>query len=127
MPRSRVAESPKTAVETRAVRRGPLLCVLDEVGDQPALRDARLAGVDGVAEVAVGGEPDVVEHVWVDARLGGRLGDGGAVIPDAPVVGVDPGDAGTGRPERPVRVLDCEVGLGAGELRSWKKTTRPIM
>ena len=111
IPRSRDAERPKTAVETlRAAGLEPLLRVLDEIGDDAPLGDARPSRIDGAVDVAVGGEADVVEHDLVEARVGGGLRDRRAVVPDAPVVGIDPAEPGDGRPDAPVGALDGEVG-----------------
>ena len=118
MPRSRDAERPKTAVETlRAARLEPLLRVLDEVGDDAPLGDARPPRIDGAVDVAVGGEADVVEHDLVEPGVGGGLRDGRAVVPHAPVVGIDPAEPGDGRPDAPVGALDGEIGPLARERR----------
>ena len=99
------------------LRLEPLLRVLDEVCDDTALGDARPARVDGVVEVAVGREPNVVEHDLVEAGIGSGLRNRRAVVPDAAVVGVDPAEPGRRRPDASVTALDGEVGTLAGEVR----------
>ena len=103
--------------DPRAAGLEPLLRVLDEVGDDASLGDARPARIDGAVGVAVGGEADVVEHDLVEPGVGGGLRDGRAVVPDAPIVGIDPAEAGRGRPDAPVGALDGEVGTLARQSR----------
>ena len=72
MPRSRVAESPKTSAETRTPSSSqPLRRIVDE------LRDHQPGGVglfaDDRVDVAVGREADVVELDLVEARARGDL------------------------------------------------------
>ena len=62
-----------------------------------------LPGIDGVRDVAVGREPDVVEHDLVEAGARSGRGDRDGVVPHPPVVRVDPGEPGARRPDRPVR------------------------
>jgi hypothetical protein len=86
------------------------------------LRSRVLPGVDRRADVAVGREADVVEHDLVEARSGGGGRDRDGVVPDAPVVRVDPRQSRVRRPDRAVRPLDresgaCGRGTGPGRRR----------
>ena len=75
----------------------------------PSPAASRLARVDDVVDVAVGGEAHVVELDLVEAGARGDLGDGDVVVPDPPVVRVRPAEAGVVTPDRAVAALDREV------------------
>ena len=113
-----MAESPKSAVETRVPPGSSRFFAYSTKSAITRPRgDARLARVDGACDVAVGREANVVEHDLVEAGLGRRLGDRDAVVPDPTVVGVDPAEACARRPDAAVRALDCQIRPPLRELR----------
>ena len=102
-----------------------LLRVAQERRDGLALAERAAIPVDGVADGAVRGEADVVEHDLVEPRTGGGDGDVDVVLPDAPVVRVRPAETGRVAPDASVRMADREVRSAAGEQRVLERHDAP--
>ncbi len=107
---SRTADRPNTAAETRTPKRlEPASRVLDECRHRVALLQPTAIPVDRGADVAVGGEPHVVEHDLVEPATRSRFSDIDVVVPDPPVVRVRPAEARAVLPDGAVAAQDREL------------------
>src|SRR6266851_879308 len=77
--------------------------------DRPTHRLGMLPRIANLRDVAVTGEPDVVELDLVEAELGRLLGDVDVVLPDVAVVGVRPAESRIVEPARAVGTADREL------------------
>src|SRR5207253_6453968 len=78
--------------------------------NRPAHGLSMFARIADLGDVAVAGEPNVVELDLVEAELRRLLCDVDVVLPDAPVVGVRPPQSHVVEPARAVGPPDRELG-----------------